>query len=193
MTRLRRTLSRVREAMSFKTLWQGKFISVISPENIPYEAVHEGDGVIILPIWEKQGRLLIGIRSEYCPPYMVKTGVEENWLTVMSGMREEGESEEQAALRELKEESGVEPINPDVRVNLSLIPVFKSSTYRASVVTVAFGEATESPASGDGSKSEAKSKTLWIPREELEDRLRGEQKDLLVIFLWLLVRDYDKA
>ncbi len=63
-------------------------------------AVKLGVGVII----ERDGKILIGKRiSEYAPYY-----------SIPGGTMEEGESFEDAAIREIKEECGITLINPEV-------------------------------------------------------------------------------
>ncbi|MCA1806892.1 MAG: NUDIX domain-containing protein, partial [Actinobacteria bacterium] len=91
----------------FSVLWAGDHISVISPEDQPYEAIHELDAVHILPIDVQTTELII--RREVCPPYTVRDSHEYPYFqTIVSGGIEEGEAVEDAVKREIKEELGID-------------------------------------------------------------------------------------
>jgi len=85
-------------------LWHGKYITVVSPKIAPYEIILEDDGVFVIPIIGEK----IGIRKEYCPPYLLKNhDVNELFYTVITGDIDDGETDGEAAVRELKEEAGI--------------------------------------------------------------------------------------
>ena len=114
-----------------KTLWQGKYLSIITPDEMYYECVHEKDVVFVIPIVNDK----IVIRKELCPPYIVKdqSGILK-YYTVLSGGIEEGESIEYASLRELKEESGIIASKYSMKILEENLPICKSTDMRTTIV-----------------------------------------------------------
>ena len=90
--------------MKLKELWKGKFMSIVSPIDAPYEAVNEKDCIIVIPIMRVGNGTRVIIRKEYCPPYFAREEKPRLYYTVISGQIDAGEKDDQAMLRELEEE-----------------------------------------------------------------------------------------
>jgi len=168
--------------MNFKVLWRGKFISVISPDEAPYEAVHEGDGVIIIPIIKNQG-MQIGIREEYCPPYLVKdTTGNSKYYTLISGMIDDEENPLKTALREIKEEAGIEVEEFDMLYQKTEIPESKVSTRHVSIFVMFINKYKIVDIKGDGTIYESKSETKWVSLMKLKNIVENKQNiDFLLV------------
>lgn len=176
--------------MKLETLWQGKFISIVSPKENPYESIHEPDVVLVIPIQKDK----IGIRQELCPPYLIKDKSGEiKYYTCISGKIEEGESFEEAAIRELKEESGVEFKNPEIIKIFEDLPLCKSTDMRATcfVFQNRGDDYDIEKATGDGTEYEKKSKTVWVTKEELFEIIQNKKNiDALLFNSYLYITHY---
>lgn len=172
--------------MNYDTLFQGDFIQVISPKDYPYEAVLEKNLVWVIPIVDGK----IGIRKELCPPYLVrdKTG-EKLYYTLMSGTIEEGESPKDAALRELKEEGGIEVQKATITTILPELPICKVYASRATLLLIRIQEYNKVEITGDGTEYEDVSETLWVTREEIRELFKGRNVDMLLVLLYLILKD----
>lgn len=90
-------------------LFNGKFVDVINYKET--EIVKGNDSVAILPYFRDEATFLM--RLEYLPAYQyknrenIKLRKVTNYLTVITGGIEDGESPEQAIRRELHEEGGI--------------------------------------------------------------------------------------
>lgn len=166
--------------MKYKELWKGDWVSVISPVDTPYETLHEGNTVFILPIKDNR----VGIRFEFCPPYMIKdpSGDFVNYYTVISGSVEEGESYKETAIRELKEEAGIIYKDPEFYLIYENLPVCKSTDLRASCYVVKGEEYEEVEPEGDGTESEKKSQTLWVSIEDFFNILKEQTNIDVLLF-----------
>jgi len=169
--------------MDFKKLFSGKWISIVSPVNEEYESVHEKDIIIVLPIIEKNGKKLYGIRYEHCPPYYLKDNKVRNYYTVLSGKIEEGEEPSKTVVRELEEESGVKALVFELKNIAENIPICKSTDMRAYVYVMRISEYERVEAIGDGTKSEELSKTVWVSEENLHKLDKIDNKDFLLVSL----------
>ena len=183
----------------FDTLWKGKWVSVISPENAPYECLHEKDVVLIIPIREvdKEGysHQEIGIRLEDCPPYLVKDqSSSKKFYTVISGKIDGEETAKEAALRELKEEAGVVYKEGNIYKVFASLPLCKSTDLRATMLIVECDEFEEVTAKGDGTEHEKNSKTIWVSVNELHGILEKPNIDVLLYAVSKIVipRMHDK-
>lgn len=171
--------------MQFKTLYKGDWVSLITPEDYPYECLHEGSNVIILPI--KDGK--VGIRSEFCPPYFVKEDTPRNYFTVISGMKEAGEDCKDAALRELREESGVVVKAATLYRMYENRAFVKNTDMRSYLVVMVVKEYTTEQPEGDGTSNEQKSKTIWVTLEELQEVLKKDNTDCLLYFCSFIIKN----
>jgi 8-oxo-dGTP pyrophosphatase MutT (NUDIX family) len=173
--------------MKFTTLWQGKFLSVISPVDYPYECVHEQNSAMVIPYLVNIDKYVF--RYEQCPPYMVKTGMTENWYTLVSGGIEEGESSLQTILRELKEEAGIEITDFDETTIIESIPIFKCADTLASIYFLDVYGYSMGSAEGDGTHYEEESKAVLLTFEELEYIIKEEPNyDLLLYMAYLQIK-----
>ena len=90
-------------------LFNGKYLDIISYKNT--EILKSNDKVAILPYFRDEATFLM--RLEYTPAYQYKNRDKSNlrnitnYLTIITGTIEEGESPEQAIRRELHEEGGI--------------------------------------------------------------------------------------
>jgi 8-oxo-dGTP pyrophosphatase MutT (NUDIX family) len=173
--------------LELETLWQGKWISVVSPVDSPYEAVHEGDIVLVIPYLEDMGMYVI--RSEKCPPYSIKdTSGEERYYTLISGKVEEGESTIDAALRETEEEAGI-VIEKCKKIMLAKnIPLCKSTDMRATIFFLSIEKYDEIEAKGDGTIYEEESEFIYVTEKEIKRIVeREENYDFLLLYLSALL------
>lgn len=166
--------------MDYKILWKGDFITVISPEKYPYETILEKDSVWIIPIKENK----IGIRQELCPPYLLKsTSNEDLYYTIISGGIEESEKPKEAAIRELREESGIIYKDPEFTLLFENLPIWKNSTTRSTCYIIEGDIQRETTPSGDGTEYEKKSKTIWLTLDELREVVKKSNIDVMVFFV----------
>ena len=165
-----------------KTLYKGEYVEVVTPVDEVYETLHEKNVIIVLPILiEKNGRNKIGIRHEHVPPYGMKDKKKRNYYTVLSGGIEKNEDPSKTMLRELKEESGIVPIGDvAIRTVTSDIPLCKSTDMRAWIYFIEIGDHNVVEPEGDGSKSEAKSKMVWIDELDIDKYLDRDDIDFLL-------------
>lgn len=172
--------------VEYNTLWQGDYISVVSPKNVPYECVLDSNCVLAIPL--KDG--LIGIRSEVVPSYEI---LDENqnlhFYTVVAGMVEDGESYEDALYRELKEETGVTILEGEL-FEFSTIPLFKVLANRFKLYIVDIKEYTEEEPLGDGGDIEAQSTTDWVTMEDLKNIITlGGNYDMTLLLAYYILLD----
>jgi 8-oxo-dGTP pyrophosphatase MutT (NUDIX family) len=166
------------EDYKIKTLWQGEWVSVISPVSEKYEALHEPDVVFCLPYLEAEEKYII--RSENCPPYKIKDKINRNWYTILSGKVEENEDPVKTMVREIQEEAGVKLIGYSSNPMASNIPVCKSTDMRAYIFMPTVYEYEYVEATGDGTEHEEKSNSLFVSKDELKAILEYENIDFLL-------------
>lgn len=188
--------------LKFKTLWQGKYLSIVDPIDEEYEAVHEKDVIIVYPVIRMKqktrsdgisasvGEFLVGIRQEHCPPYLIKDKLNEDlYYTVISGGIEEGETPDEAMKRELKEEAGVELIEYKVIEHKKYIPLCKTSDMRADIYIIVIDSFRAVPAEGDGTKNEELSKTTFVNLKSLKKIIEKPNVDNLLYSGYYLLVD----
>lgn len=170
----------------YHTLWQGDYISVVSPKDTQYECVLDSNCVLAVPI--KDG--LIGIRSEVVPSYeILDESMNTHFYTVVAGMVEYGESYEDALYRELKEETGVTILEGEL-FEFSTIPLFKVLANRFKLFVVDIKEYTEEEHMGDGGEIEAESTTEWVTMSELKSIITtGGNYDMTLLLAYYILLD----
>lgn len=167
----------------YSVLWAGDYVSVISPNDSPYEALFENDSVHVLPVDVETGEVFL--REELCPPYSIKEEDEsiERWFTVISGGVENGETPEEAALREVREESGIRIADAEydlVPLTPERIPYMKATSARMTLYTLVLYKYEMDEPEGDGTEYESKSETKTVPLSSIEEFLESSQCDYLL-------------
>lgn len=164
-------------------LWEGDFITVVSPKDNPYEAVHEQDIVHVVALDVATQTLYI--REELCPPYTVKDQDNyDRFYTVISGGIEEGETPQEAALREVEEEIGITFKSEDdfqlVPLTPEAIPYIKLVTQRVSVYALLMYEFDKKEPEGDGTHYEELSTFVEVDFSDIDKYLETTQCDYLL-------------
>jgi 8-oxo-dGTP pyrophosphatase MutT (NUDIX family) len=120
------------------------------PQQLP---LPEGfvDAAVLLPVWE--GRLLFTVRSAHLPHHAAQ-------ISVPGGRFDDGESAEEAALREASEEVGLKPEQVEILGHLN--PTLSPFGYR---VFPLLGRITQEPRLTPN--PEEVDALLWVPIEEL--------------------------
>jgi len=150
------------------TLWEGKWISVVSPVENPYEAVHEKDVIIVVARLADTKKWLV--RLELCPPYNIKESdpsPELRWYTTITGKIEEGEEPRNAAIREVEEEAGIKILDYEAFEERKNVPVCKSTDMRCWLYVLNITDYERVEVVGDGTYYEEKSKTVELTRDEI--------------------------
>ena len=177
----------------FDILWKGEYVSVVSPKEHPYESLHEINGIMVIPIAGNK----IGIRKELCPPYLIKdeTG-KQFYYTVVSGGVEEGETPEEATVRELEEEAGITFESPKVIEVFREMPVCKSTDMRMTFFIYEDDKYEVKEPEGDGTEYEDIAETIWITLEQFKKVIEQDNIDFLLYsayyFLTLYLKKEDK-
>ena len=139
------------------------------------EVIKENDTVAILPYFKYEGTLLM--LSEYIQAYQYRNKQQQslkqvtNYLSVITGSIEEGESVEKAIRRELYEEGGV-ILNNLYQIEY-LGPFFKTKRHSSQVylciLELNVNDFKQTRPPGDGSKSEKLSKTIKISLGDIDN------------------------
>jgi len=167
------------------TLFKGDFIKVISPKAAPYEAVQCGESVMVLLVDTSNGTAFV--RREHCPPYEYRTPFKHYYTAITGGM-DEGELPLDAAIREVKEEAGVDLKQYTVDIiNLFNGKFTKVQTDNIHVYLIKGSNFTVGYASGDGTFYEKECTTVQVPFGEVKDL---KPCDYLLTSLWALSKPY---
>lgn len=175
--------------LSFEKLWQGKYISVISPKKYPYECVHESDVIMVFPIIAVKSKFVkgitdyyLGIRKENCPPYEVKDkNLNKYFYTSITGKRDvEGETAEQTMKREMIEEAGIKLIDYKLIFELKDMPLCKTTDLRATIYGIIIDSFEKVEATGDGTLNEKLSSTVFVNLNKMENILKKQNIDFLL-------------
>ena len=175
--------------LKYKKLWQGEYISVISPTEYPYECVHESDVIMVFPIIAVKSKYVkgavdyyLGIRKEHCPPYKVKDeSNNEYFYTSITGKRDvEGETAEETMAREMVEEAGIKLIDYRVVFELKDMPLCKSTDLRTTIYGLIVDAFEKVEAVGDGTLNEELSSTVFVNLNKMENILKKPNVDFLL-------------
>jgi 8-oxo-dGTP pyrophosphatase MutT (NUDIX family) len=162
-----------------KTLWSGNHFKVVSPGPDEWEAVHESDMVLALPLVD--GEYII--RKEYCPSYEVKNGDYDRFWTPISGTVENGEHPLETLKREMGEETPIKPERIRLFEQRKQVPFVKLSTQRVSFYHFEVLDYTPTAAEGDGSEVESQSTHGFVSPKELQDLSTRPNADFLISFM----------
>lgn len=153
--------------------FKGDYLKVIGYNN--FEFVSEAHMVVILPYLRDDGFILL--RHEYVPTYQYfyKDSVEykhiTNFLTIITGTVEKGESLENTVRRELYEEAGVVLSNM-YKVELDkhlFLSKGNVSQYHTCIVELRYNDYKLVTPKTDGSEEEKLSKTIKISLGDLDE------------------------
>lgn len=174
--------------MDFKVLWQGNFAKVISPKEHAYEAFHEGNGVMIVPIINGK----IGIRKEFCPPYLIKNKTGQNlYYTLITGMIDDEDlTPEHTIVRELKEEAGIVLNEFNYLYAIEDIPEAKSNTRHIGLYVLDIKRYQKIKITGDGTEYEEKSETIWVSPSRLAHIVTHEKNiDFSLVSAYFILKE----
>lgn len=151
-----------------------------------YSFVIESDRIVVLPYVKDEG--FVYLRSENIPPWTFKykdqpLGKTSQFLTVISGAIENGETPENTLRRELYEEAGI-AINQFFDFNIEG-PFFESkgnsSQFYICLMELNYTEFKILSAPGDGTKLESIAKTLRVSISDLDEiRINDMATKLLI-------------
>jgi 8-oxo-dGTP pyrophosphatase MutT (NUDIX family) len=131
--------------------------------------------VVILPYLRDEGFIIL--RHEYIPTYQYfyKDSLDykniTNFLTVVTGTVEKGESLENCVRRELYEETGIVLSNlykPEIDKHLFLSKG-NISQYHTCIVELRYNDYKVVPAKGDGSEEEKLSKSIKVSLGDIDE------------------------
>lgn len=140
-----------------------------------YEFVDEKDMVIVLPYLKDESALVL--RHEYVPTYQYHYRNSNdyksitNFLTVLSGSVEKGETLKNTVRRELYEESGIilsTMYDFDIEKSL-FVSKGNSGQYHICILELGYNDYKVTTPPTDGSKSEQLSKTVTISLGDLDE------------------------
>ena len=153
--------------------YKGDYLKVIGYKN--FEFVSEAHMVVILPYLRDEGFVIL--RHEYVPTYQYfykdsndYKGI-TNFLTVVTGTVEKGESLENTVRRELYEETGIVLSNlykPEIDKNLFLSKG-NVAQYHTCFVELRYNDYKVVPPKGDGSSEENLSKAVKISLGDIDE------------------------
>jgi 8-oxo-dGTP pyrophosphatase MutT (NUDIX family) len=155
------------------TVFKGKYISIVSHNE--WEFVKENDVVIILPYLRDESCILL--RHEYIPTYQYfYKNINDyknitNFLTVMSGTMEKGQSIKNTIRRELHEEAGI------VLSSLYDFDIEKSlfmskgnvARYHICILELRYNDFRLTTPTTDGSFAEKNSKTIKVSLGDIDE------------------------
>jgi 8-oxo-dGTP pyrophosphatase MutT (NUDIX family) len=138
-----------------------------------WEILGENDMIIVLPYLVDEGYILL--RNEFIPTYqwsykdIYKNST--NFLTILSGTMEDGETPDKTIRRELYEEAGIVLSNMvDLEIEKPLHVSKGSFTkYHTCILELRYNDFKLTKPVGDGSKSESLSKTIKVSLGDIDD------------------------
>ena len=153
-----------------KVVYDGEVMKVFKYKD--WDITKEKNMIIVLPYLPEEGYILL--RHEYVPTYQWAHREEfknaTNFMTVISGSIEEGESPKQALLRELQEEAGIVLSSmKDIEIGNPLhISKGSLTSYYPCLLELKYNDFKQVAAIGDGTKSEKRSKTVKVSLGDID-------------------------
>ena len=163
-------------------VYEGDYMSIKNVNG--WEYVIESDRIVVLPYFKDEGYVFL--RSENIPPWSDKykgnkfgkskpappgVGITTQFLTVISGTIEDGETPEQTLRRELYEEAGIamtQFFNFDIEG-----PYFESkgsvAQFYVCLMELSYTDFKMVAPPGDGTQAEKVAKTLRVSIADLEE------------------------
>jgi 8-oxo-dGTP pyrophosphatase MutT (NUDIX family) len=161
--------------LEYNELWKGKWVSVVSPKENPYESVHEKDVICVMVRLADTDKWLV--RQELCPPYDLKEekyDAKRRWYTTITGKIEDGEDPLVAAIREIGEESEIRINDFEVVRQHRNIPVCKSTDMRSYWYVINVKSYSRAKPEGDGTFYESQSHTIEISLDDLSKKFNSD-------------------
>jgi 8-oxo-dGTP pyrophosphatase MutT (NUDIX family) len=160
------TKKKKKEDLPSEVVYKGDYLSVVKIEE--WEVVSERDCVVVIPYFPEYNEFLI--RKEHVPPYQ-HVDKQDFFITVVSGVMEDGERPEDTMRRELEEETGIR-LNSGYTGQKKWNTLFlnKGNTSKCHIffVSLTHNDFQKVMAKGDGSRSEAMSSTVRVDTKYLE-------------------------
>jgi len=165
-----------------KVLFSNDFVKVIDFED--YTTLVQKDCAFCVPVLIEKNQVIV--RQEYIPSYKYATG-QEYHLSFVGGGIEQGETPEEALLRELQEEAGL-VLRDGYKVEFER-PLFlekvSSSRCHYSILFLTENDYHEVRPTTDGSKFEQMSQTVKVDIGRVESLIAS---DMVTEFLILKLR-----
>jgi hypothetical protein len=167
-----------------QVLYSDDYIEIVKYEDW---TIQKGkDFVICIPVLIEQNKFII--REEYIPSYKLVEG-QERHLACVGGHIEEGETPEEALLREIEEEAGL-VIRDTYQIEF-MKPMFvnKGSTVKcwATILPLTESDYHEVEIKGDGTKTEAMSKTVYLDTKYINSLFTS---DIITEFMLMKLRKF---
>jgi 8-oxo-dGTP pyrophosphatase MutT (NUDIX family) len=168
--------------------WKGDYVDLVIPDASYYEMLHEKDFVAILPFIKNDSNSIFILREEYCPAYNLKS-FDEFFNTVVTGKIDSNDTyPEDAMIRELREEAGIEEMSYEIIEKVDNAPIHKTTDARCTFFLVEINDYTQIEVEGDGSRAEEISECF--PTKEPSKYL-NEKNDMLLHFGLLLANKHN--
>lgn len=164
-------------------LFSNEYVKVIDFED--YTTVVQKDCAICVPVLVERNQVVV--RQEYIPSYKYKTG-QEYHLSFVGGGIEEGETPEEALLRELQEEAGI-VLRDNFKVDFER-PLFvgkvSSNRYHIAILFLTENDYHEVRPTTDGTKFEKMSQAVKIDMKYIDSLVSS---DLITEYMILRLKD----
>lgn len=160
-------------------LLENKWITVKETSD-GYIYINTPEGSAILPFRVRDGGFEVLLRSEASP-------IRDNFITLISGRVDEGESFEQTAIRELEEEAGITGVDESDLIYMGdlLLGKERASVDKLYIVDVSNAGFVE--IKGDGSIYEKASENIWVRTKDIPKLIENEADAYLLCGMGKLI------